>query len=80
MNLSDHIIEQGGTSTLGCSVLAAIATKAECSAGTLYMIAKGHKTASPKLANRIEEATGGAVSRHDLRPDVFGPAPKGEAA
>lgn len=26
----------------------------------------------------IEAATG--VSRHDLRPDVFGPAPKGEAA
>ena len=26
----------------------------------------------------IETATG--VSRHDLRPDVFGPAPEGEAA
>jgi len=23
----------------------------------------------------IEEATGGAVRRYDLRPDVFGPAP-----
>jgi DNA-binding transcriptional regulator YdaS (Cro superfamily) len=80
MNLSDYIVTQGGTATLGCAVLAAIAVKAECSAGTLYMIAKGHKTASAKLANRIEQATGGAVTRHDLRPDVFGPAPEAEAA
>lgn len=28
----------------------------------------------------IEEATGGAVTRYDLRPDVFGPAPKQDAA
>lgn len=80
MNLSDHIEGRGGTATLNCAVLAGIARKAECSPGTLYMIAKGHKTASPKLANRIEKATGGAVSRHDLRPDVFGPAPAGKAA
>ncbi len=33
------------------------------------------------LARRLDEESGGAVSRHDLRPDVFGPAPeKGEAA
>lgn len=75
MNLSDHIVEQGGTATLNCPVLAAVARRAECSPGTLYMIAKGHKDASAKLANRIEQATRGAVSRHDLRPDVFGPAP-----
>jgi DNA-binding transcriptional regulator YdaS (Cro superfamily) len=24
----------------------------------------------------IEKASGGAVSRHEMRPDVFGPAPK----
>lgn len=24
----------------------------------------------------IEAATGGQVTRHDLRPDIFGPAPK----
>lgn len=28
----------------------------------------------------IEAATGGEVTRHDLRPDVFGPAPKKRAA
>lgn len=28
----------------------------------------------------IERATGGAVTRYALRPDVFGPAPEQEAA
>lgn len=27
----------------------------------------------------VEAATSGAVTRHDLRPDVFGPAPEAEA-
>lgn len=27
----------------------------------------------------IEQATAGAVTRHDLRPDVFGPPPADEA-
>ncbi|MCR9092352.1 MAG: helix-turn-helix domain-containing protein [Proteobacteria bacterium] len=28
----------------------------------------------------IEEALGGRITRHDLRPDVFGPAPNGSEA
>lgn len=28
----------------------------------------------------VEAATGGAVTRHDLRPDVFGPAPSAAPA
>ena len=28
----------------------------------------------------VERATGGAVTRYDLRPDVFGPAPTEQAA
>lgn len=74
MNLTDYIASKGGTATIQCAVLKALATKAGCSDGTLYMISKGHKSAGPKLANAIEKATDGAVSRHDLRPDVFGPA------
>lgn len=74
MNLSDYAAKLGGTGTIGCPVLASIAVKAECSAATLYMIAKGHKQASAKLANRIELACGGEVTRHDLRPDIFGAA------
>jgi DNA-binding transcriptional regulator YdaS (Cro superfamily) len=36
------------------------------------MIAKGHKQAGPKLAQSIETATGGEVTRKDLRPDIYG--------
>lgn len=28
------------------------------------------------ICPKIEEATGGEITRHDLRPDIFGPAPK----
>lgn len=43
----------------------------------LWQVASGWrgKRASHVLAIAIERATGGAVTRHDLRPDVFGPAP-----
>ena len=30
---------------------------------------------SPKKVHAIEAATGGIVTRHDLRPDVYGPRP-----
>lgn len=73
MNLTDHIQQQEGTATPSCPVLARIATAAGCSAGTLYMIAQGHKRPSWKLAEAIEKATERAVTRQDLRPDVFGP-------
>lgn len=35
----------------------------------------GKSQPSPKTAVAIERATGGKVTRYDLRPDVFGPAP-----
>lgn len=38
----------------------------------LTHIANGHRKPSFKLTHRIEKATGGKVSRHDLRPDIFG--------
>lgn len=31
-----------------------------------------------KHASAIESATAGAVTRHDLRPDIFGPPPSSE--
>ncbi|WP_083490771.1 YdaS family helix-turn-helix protein [Stenotrophomonas humi] len=37
----------------------------------------GRRPVAPKYARAIEQSFG--VSRHDLRPDVFGPAPEGEA-
>jgi DNA-binding transcriptional regulator YdaS (Cro superfamily) len=38
------------------------------------------KAVSAKMALRIEEATGGKVSRHALCPEIFGPSPLREAS
>lgn len=38
----------------------------------LAHIANGFKRAGPQLAPLIERATNGAVTRADLRPDIFG--------
>jgi len=73
MNLSDYAISLDGTAKLECPVLAVVAAAAGCSHATLYMIARGHKRASPRLAVRIASATGNRVTTSDLLPDVFGP-------
>lgn len=80
MDLITYFTKQGGTATPACPVLAAVATTAGCGAGTLYMIARGHKTPSAKLAKRLQDATGGEVTCHELLPDVFGPAPAAKKA
>lgn len=79
MDLITYATKNGGTAKIRCPVLAKVAKCAKCSPATLYMIALGHKQASPQLAGRVEGATDGAVTRRDLRPDVFGPAPGAEA-
>jgi len=42
----------------------------------------GRRPVPPRYCIPIEIAVRGAVTRHDLRPDIFGPAPskEGEAA
>jgi DNA-binding transcriptional regulator YdaS (Cro superfamily) len=37
----------------------------------LSLIMKGERTASANLCARIEKATGGLVTRVELRPDLF---------
>lgn len=37
---------------------------------------KGEQQPGPKTVVAIETATEGQVTRYDLRPDIFGPAPK----
>lgn len=41
------------------------------SVGYLYLVAGGHRRASPELAKKIEEASEGKVTRAELRPDIF---------
>lgn len=80
MDIQTYVTSHGGTSKRDCAVIQSIAGRAGCSAGTLYMIALGHKRPSGLLAGAIEQATGGAVTRQELRPDIFGAPAKTKAA
>lgn len=71
MNLTDYASSKGGTGKLGCPVLTTIAAAADCSAATLYMVARGHKTVGAALAIRIAAATDQLVAAADLRPDLY---------
>ena len=48
-----------------------VADAAGTSVGYLWQIAGTHRKASTGLAKAIEVATDGAVTRHDLRPDIW---------
>lgn len=81
MNILDYVAAHDGTGKRDCPVIQSTAERAGCSAGTLYMIAMGHKRPSALLAGALEQATYGAVTRQELRPDVFGEPPaKSEVA
>jgi len=45
----------------------------QCETQVVYLsqIAYGHRRASGPLAMRIERQSSGAVTRHDLRPDLY---------
>lgn len=58
---------------------AALARALDASPDYLWQIGKGIRKASFKLAKEIEEATGGTITRHDLRSDIFGIGPKAAA-
>ena len=73
MNLS-HYIESSGL-TRGQFASAIGRTE-----GAVSHWLTGRYKVSPESAIAIEQATKGAVTRHDLRPDVFGEAPATEAA
>lgn len=68
-------------STLRTDEQAAYARRAGTTIGYLRKaLSRGHRF-DGALARRLDEESRGAVSRHDLRPDIFGPSPdKTEAA
>lgn len=43
-------------------------------------LGKGDRPVPPGRCVAIEQATAGKVTRYELRPDVFGPAPSDQAA
>jgi DNA-binding transcriptional regulator YdaS (Cro superfamily) len=49
-----------------------LARKVGVSKTWMSLVIAGRQPPSPELARDIEVATGGAVKRADLRPDIFG--------
>ncbi|WP_227734584.1 YdaS family helix-turn-helix protein [Yersinia proxima] len=49
-----------------------LASLVSSSSGYLRLVFKGHKRASHSLAKKIEVATNGAVTKEQLRPDIYG--------
>lgn len=70
--LIERVIQATGLSR------AEFASQIEADPGFVYQWVTGRRRVSPKYARAIEARFG--VSRHLLRPDVFGPAPDKEAA
>lgn len=65
---------------LSQSAFAALLTESGSPAtqGLISQWEKGQVLVPPERWTVIEQITGDSVSRHDLRPDVFGPAPAGK--
>lgn len=76
MNLSDYRTANGISQARFAELLTAAGSPA-----TQALISQWEKGSTKVTAERvakIEEATAGAVTRHDLRPDIFGPAPSAD--
>ncbi len=59
---------------------AKLATAMGCSQQQIAYLLKA-SSITAEMALKVHEATGGAVSKHDLRPDIFGvPQQEGRAA
>lgn len=69
MRLKDHW--QG----LGPAGKKQLAIACGTSVAYLSQIAYGYRRASHEMARAIEDATGGAVTRGDLRPDIYSGLP-----
>lgn len=55
-----------------------LASELGTSPGYLHDLETGRRKPSPALTRKIEELTG--ISRHELRPDIFGPMSERGAA
>ncbi len=71
MDLKTYLISKDGRAHRDGNECRRVAKAARYSPYTLYMIALGHKLAEPVRALSIEKATKGAVSRSDLRADLW---------
>lgn len=50
------------------------AERAETTVNYIPLLTGGHRLASPAMARRLSDASNGAVSLSDLRPDIWPPS------
>lgn len=62
-----------------CGGVAELARRINRAPAFVHQMKSGRRPVPPALVLPIEAATGGEVTRYELRPDIFGPAP-GRAA
>ena len=72
MNLREYVEKNGGQTQFG-KVLGV-------SQGLVWQWLEGKTRITAERALEIERATSGKVTRHDLRPDIFGPMLEQQAA
>jgi hypothetical protein len=75
VDIKTYVSSHGGTGKIDCPVIAGLASRSDCSAGTVYQILLGLRKPSAKLANRIHLASDGEIALQTLREDVFGSLP-----
>lgn len=63
--------------TLTPAEQAAFASRAGTTIGYLRKALSTRQRIGGAIVRRLDEESGGQVSRHELRPDVFGPAQQG---
>jgi DNA-binding transcriptional regulator YdaS (Cro superfamily) len=81
MDLKSYLVKRDGKLTREGAELNRVAGCCGVSPYYLYMLAAGHKTASPELAANVEYATGKKVNRRTTLPAFPWDAPaKTEAA
>lgn len=73
MELRTYLEETGLTQ-------AEFAAKLQVTQGMIGHWLHGRKRITAEQAKAIEEATAGKVTRHDLRPDIYDPAPEQQVA
>ncbi len=62
MTLSEYFKQQSGNHSR-------LSKETGIASSFLYQMSKGTRTVPPRYCNAIEQATGGLVTRRDLRPD-----------
>ncbi len=72
--MSDHL--RGWLAATSAEERERVAREAKTSVAHLWQLAGGHRKASPSLAERLQDASGGQITIAGLRPDLVGFAEK----